>query len=124
MKTDLITVSASISIEELVENYVYKHHFKMYPVLDNSKLIGFVTTRMIKEIPKEEWKSRKVAGILRPCTEENSVGRDTDAMVALSKMYQSGNSRLMVIDDGKLVGIIAIKDMMEFLSIKMDIEKS
>jgi len=124
MKTDLVTVSSSMSIEELVEDYFYKHHFKMYPVLDNSKLIGFVTTRMVKEIPKEDWKLRKVEDIVRPCSNENTVSTDTDAVVALSKMYQSGNSRLMVLEDGKLIGIITLKDMMDFLSIKMDIEKN
>jgi len=124
MKTDLVTVSSSMSIEELVEDYFYKHHFKMYPVLANSKLIGFVTTRMVKEIPKEDWKLRKVEDIVRPCSDENTVSIDTDAMDALSKMYQSGNSRLMVLEDGELVGIITLKDMMEFLSIKMDIEKN
>ncbi len=124
MKTDLITVSSSIPIEELVEDYFYKHHFKMYPVLDNSKLIGCVTTRMVKEIPKENWKFRKVEEIISPCTEENSVRPDTDAMDAISKMYQSGNSRLLVVEAGKLVGIITLKDMMEFLSMKMDIEKN
>ena len=124
MKTDLVTVSSSMSIEELVEDYFYKHHFKMYPVLANSKLIGFVTTRMVKEIPKEDWKLRKVEDIVRPCSNENTVSTDTDAVVALSKMYQSGNSRLMVLEDGKLIGIITLKDMMDFLSIKMDIEKN
>jgi predicted transcriptional regulator len=124
MKTDLITVSASMPIEELVEDYFYKHHFKMYPVLDNSKLIGCVTTRMVKEIPKEDWMLRKVEEIVSPCTEENSVRPDADAMDALSKMYRSGNSRLMVLESGKLVGIIALKDMMTFLSMKMDIEKN
>lgn len=124
MKTDLVTVSASISIEELVEDYFYKHHFKMYPVLDNSKLIGFVTTRLVKEIPKEDWKLRKVEDIVRPCSDENTVSTDTDAVEALSKMYQSGNSRLMVLEAGELVGIITLKDMMDFLSIKMDIEKN
>ena len=49
---------------------------------------------------------------------------DTDAMDAISKMYQSGNSRLLVVEAGKLVGIITLKDMMEFLSMKMDIEKN
>jgi len=123
MKTDLITVSASMLIEELVEDYFYKHHFKMYPVLENSKLIGIVTTRMVKEISKEDWKLSKVGEITTPCTEENSIRPDADAMDALSKMYQSGNSRLMVLEEGRLVGIIALKDMMTFLSMKMDIEK-
>ena len=123
MKTDLITVSASMPIEELVEDYFYKHHFKMYPVLDNSKLIGFVNTHMVKEIPKENWKLRKVGEIASACSDENCVRPDADAMDALSKMSRSGNSRLLVLEDGELVGILTLKDMMTFLSMKMDIEK-
>ncbi len=123
MKTDPITVSASMPIEELVEDYFYKHHFKMYPVLDNSKLIGFVNTHMVKEIPKENWKLRKVGEIASACSDENFVRPDADAMDALSKMSRSGNSRLLVLEDGELVGIITLKDMMTFLSMKMDIEK-
>ena len=123
MKTDPITVSASTSINELVEDYFYKYHFKMYPVLDNSKLIGFVNTHMVKEIPKENWKLRKVGEIASACSDENCVRPDADAMDAISKMSRTGNSRLLVLEDGKLVGIITLKDMMTFLSMKMDIEK-
>jgi CBS domain-containing protein len=43
-------------------------------------------------------------------------------MDALSKMSQSGNSRLLVLENGKLVSIITLKDMVKFLSMKMDIE--
>ena len=77
---------------------------------------------MVKEIIKEDWMLRKVGEIVSPCTDENSVRPDTDAMDTLSKMSRSGNSRLLVIEDGELVGIITLKDMMTFLSMKMDIE--
>ena len=122
METDPITVSASTPINELVEEYFYKYHFKMYPVVDNSKLVGFINTHMVKEIPKENWKLRNVGEIARECSDENCVRPDADAMDALSKMSQSGNSRLLVLEDGELVGIITLKDMITFLSMKMDIE--
>jgi Zn-dependent protease/CBS domain-containing protein len=123
MKTDPVTVSNSISIEELVEDYFYKYHFKMFPVLDDSRLVGCVTTQQIKEIPKESWKQRTVDDILTPCTDENSVRFDADAIEALTTMYKSGNSRLMVVDGDKLVGILSLKDMMKFLSVKLDLEQ-
>ncbi|NIT13951.1 MAG: CBS domain-containing protein [Candidatus Dadabacteria bacterium] len=122
MKTDPVTVSASMPISELVEDYFYKYHFKMYPVVENSKLIGLVSTRMIKGIPKADWKLRKVGELATPCNNDNSIGPDADAMDALAKMSRSGNSRLVVLVDGELVGIITLKDMMTFLSMKMDIE--
>ena len=124
MKTDLITVPASTSINELVENYIYKYHHKMYPVLDDSGLIGCVTTRNVKEIPKDHWSSREVGEIASPLSDDNSIVYNADAMESLSKMSRTGNGRLLVLKDGKLVGIITLKDMIEFLSMKMDIEKN
>lgn len=124
MKTDLITVPASTSINELVESYIYKYHHKMYPVMDDSGLIGCVTTRSVKEIPKDHWSSREVGEIASPLSDDNSIVYNADAMESLSKMSRTGNGRLLVLKDGKLVGIITLKDMIEFLSMKMDIEKN
>jgi len=59
MKSDLVTVSPSISVEDLVEDYIYKHHFKMYPVVENDQLLGCVTLSQVKTIPKEGRKDRK-----------------------------------------------------------------
>jgi signal-transduction protein with cAMP-binding, CBS, and nucleotidyltransferase domain len=38
-------------------------------------------------------------------------------------MSKTGNSRLMVVDDGRLVGIITLKDIMGFLSVKLELDE-
>jgi len=40
----------------------------------------------------------------------------------LTFMNRTGNSRLMMMLDGQLVGIIALKDILKFLSHKIDLE--
>jgi len=37
-------------------------------------------------------------------------------------MSRTGTSRLMVVEDDRLVGIVALKDMLTLLSLKMDLE--
>jgi CBS domain-containing protein len=59
---------------------------------------------------------------LKPCLSENFVAPDTDAMKVLSIMHRTGNSRLIVVESDRLVGIIALKDLLDFLSLKMDLE--
>jgi hypothetical protein len=54
MKPDPIRVPPSISLRRLVEDYIYKYHYKMFPVLEDGKLLGCVTTREIKEIPRQD----------------------------------------------------------------------
>jgi Zn-dependent protease/CBS domain-containing protein len=123
MRKDPVTVPPSLSIGELVEDYVYKYHFKMFPVLEDGKLAGCITTRQVKEVPREQWRSSRVGDIASRCSEENSVSPDYDAVKALGLMSRTGNSRVMVVDKGRLVGIISIKDLMRHISLKMDLEE-
>ena len=43
-------------------------------------------------------------------------------MQALSNMSRQHVSRAMVVDDGRLVGILTLKDIMQFLSTKIELE--
>jgi Zn-dependent protease/CBS domain-containing protein len=122
MKTDPITVSSSLPVDQLVNDYFYKFHYKMFPVSDGNGLLGCVTTKQVKELAREEWNRRTVRDVLIPCSEENSVSSQTDAMQALSLMHRTGNSRLMVVDNNRLLGIVTLKDMLKFLSLKIDLE--
>jgi len=119
-----VTVPYQISVEQLVEDYVYKHHFKMYPVVQEEKLVGCVTTRDVKAIPREQWDQHTVKEASTACSSENTIASDADATDALALMSRTGNSRLMVVEGDRLVGIIALKDLLEFLSLKMDLEGS
>jgi Zn-dependent protease/CBS domain-containing protein len=124
MKTDPVTVPPSISLERLVEDYIYRYHFKMFPVIENSdRLLGCVTTKQIKEIPRDEWRQKTVGEIAARCSPENTIEPLADAMKALSVMKQTGTSRLMVVEGGRLVGIIALKDLLELLSLKVELEE-
>ncbi|HEX9733406.1 MAG TPA: site-2 protease family protein [Thermoanaerobaculia bacterium] len=124
MVRDPVTVPRAISVRELVEDYVYQHHFKMFPVVDGERLLGCVTTRRIKELPREEWESQSVGAIAEPCRDENTVGPGDDALAALAKMSGRQLSRLMVVEGERLVGVLALKDMLQFLSLKVELEGS
>jgi predicted transcriptional regulator len=122
MSTDVEKVPSSLSVEDLVEDYIYKHHYKMFPVVDNEKLIGCVNIKQVKEIPREEWDRHKISEIIDACSNENTIGSEEDALKALTVMRENNVSRLMVVEGDKLVGLIALKDMLEFLSLKIDLE--
>lgn len=123
MQRDVHTVPAETTLSDFVENYVYRHHHKLFPVVDNGDLRGCVTTHQLKEVPREEWDARTVGEILEPCSEANSAPPDKDAMKTLINMNRNGKSRLLVIDDGRLQGILSLKDLMKFISLKLEIEE-
>ncbi len=122
MKPDPVAVQRALSVAELVEDYVYRYHFKMYPVVDGDRLLGCVTTRQVKELPREEWTRQTVGSITEPCSAANTVSPDTDALEALAIMNREGTSRLLVVEHGRLAGIIALKDLLRFLALKVELE--
>ncbi|MFW6107172.1 MAG: site-2 protease family protein [bacterium] len=116
------TVSPEVPIDRFVDEFLYTYHFRMFPVVADGQLVGCVTTDDIKELPREEWANHTVGDVLTPCGEENAIPADADAVTALTKMNQTGNSRLMVVEDGDLVGIITLKDLWAYISRRVELE--
>jgi Zn-dependent protease len=124
MKTDPVTVPPSISLRQLIEDYIYKYHFKMFPVVEGSdKLIGCITTKQLEGVPRDEWGLKTVKELASQCSPENSIGPEADAIKALSLMARTGLGRLIVIEGNRLVGVITLKDMLKFLSLKLELEQ-
>ena len=125
MKTDPVAVRDDLSLKDLVEDYVNHHHYKTFPVVDaNGQLIGSVTTRQVREIPREEWSDKTVRDVMQEVNVENTLHPEDDAMRALSVMNQSGQSRYLVVEEGTLRGILSLKDLMEFFSLKVELEEA
>lgn len=123
MQPDPVTVSRAIPVEELVEEYVYRHHHKMYPVVDGERLVGCVTTRSVRELPREDWATTSVGAITEAVDECNSLRPRDDAMQALARMGRSGTSRFLVVaEDGRLAGILALKDLLRFFGAKLELD--
>jgi len=123
MKTDPVTVTPDMTVDRLVEDYVYVFHHKMYPVVsDSDKVDGCVTTRQIKEVPREEWSRKRVKDIEVPCSEDNTIAPDADAIKALSLMNRTGTSRLIVKEGDRLAGVVSLKDMLKFLSLRVELD--
>ena len=110
--------------QQLVQDYFYKYHYKMFPVLENGRVKGCISTREVKQIPHDQWSNYRVADIVKPCSRENTVSLHEDAIKALGLMSSTGNSRLMVLDGDKLAGIVTLKDLLQFLALKIDLEEN
>lgn len=123
MRSNPVTVTPSLSIAEWVDDYVYRYHYKMYPVLEDSRLVGCITVDSLQGLHRDAWSSTKVADVMESRSDANTVEAGMDTMTLLKNILQpGGRSRFMVVDDDRLVGIIALKDLLELISLKLQIE--
>jgi len=94
----------------------------MFPVVKDDKILGLITIEILKSHPHEEWKHLLVGNAMQLQNSENSIASNTPINDALNKMSETGLSRLLVIEHKKIVGIITLKDLLEYLALKMDLE--
>jgi Zn-dependent protease/CBS domain-containing protein len=119
-----VTVDPGLRLDRLVEDFIYRYHHKLFPVVDGDRLVGCVTSRQVKAVPRDRWAGTPVGEVMQACSDENTVGAETDAVDVLASMHRNKAGRLMVVRGDRLMGIIALKDLLEFLSMKIELEEA
>ena len=123
MEPDPVTVPAAISLAELAEGYVLRNHFQTFPVVREGTLIGCINSRIIRQVPRAEWKDRTVGEMSTACSGEETIAQSVDAMRALAKMTRTGRDQLMVVDGDRLVGVVTLGNLLRFLSLRLRVRR-
>jgi CBS domain-containing protein len=122
MNRQPIAVSPELTVRDLVEDYVYRHHHKVFPVVRDRRLLGCVTTTQVSGVGEDEWDQHIVADIVEPCSQDNIIAPEADTLEAMTKMQRTGRSPLLVVDRGQLVGILSLRDLLEYLTLKLQFD--
>lgn len=117
-----ISVSPHVTLRDWVEDYVYHYHHKGYPVMDNGHVDGFITTRALGDFSRSEWDRHTVAEAMEADISDLAISPHADALDAFERMQRTGSSRLLVIEGEQLLGIISLKDLLQFLQLKLELE--
>jgi Zn-dependent protease/CBS domain-containing protein len=122
MRTDVVSVPPRITVDDLVRDFFYRYHFRMFPVTQEGQLLGCVSAQRVRDLPQQDWAAHYASDIMEPCTVENTIAPGDDAIAALKRMSEARTSHLMVTEAGRLLGLITAKDLTNLLSRKMEIE--
>jgi CBS domain-containing protein len=121
MSRNVISVQPSLRIDRLVEDFYLTHKHITYPVIEGEKIVGIITLARVKEIPRDQWVEKTVREVMMPIQEGMILDPDGEAVDALQKMIRTGEGRLPVVKEGKPVGMITRKDILNLLEIKTDL---
>jgi CBS domain-containing protein len=87
---------------------------RQLPVFDKGKLLGFITDEaVIHAIVAGEWGGNPVETIMTRAPHSIELNRSVGAVLSL--MREFGISHVPILNSGKLVGLISIKDIIENL---------
>jgi CBS domain-containing protein len=122
MTSNVISVTESVSLDDLVQNYFYRYLFVSFPVVgDGGELIGMVSVKQVKDVPKDSWYEKKVRDIMIKASEIQVLSPNEEASRALNLLMRNELGRIPVVDGKRLVGIITRRDIMTLLMIKSDL---
>jgi Zn-dependent protease len=109
-------VPARLPIASLVQDHFMQLRYGSYPVVEGDALLGMVTLEGVKRVPKSEWGVRTAAEAMTPLAECAVLAPGASLEAALQEMGRVGaEGRALVVDGGRLVGIISASDVARWL---------
>lgn len=108
-------VEPDVTLENLVHDYVLRHHWRAFPVLSRGRLIGLVTLTDLKRIPRDQWISTRVSEAMTRAEDLKTVSRRDDALVAFKLMTEAKVNQLPVLENGNVVGMVNRESILTYM---------
>ncbi len=117
MVRDPVTVDADASVQSFINRVFIPTRHTAYPVLDGGRPVGIVSFRRALDMPPEDWRTTTVREIMVDAREA-SVDPETLLSEALPRLAYGDLRRLLVMRDGRLVGLLSMTDVSRLLEVQ------
>jgi Zn-dependent protease/CBS domain-containing protein len=121
MTPDPIAVPPNLPVSEFIDAYVYRYHHREFPMVRDGILLGRVGTKQITALDRSLWPQTEVFELALPCTLEDTIAPTSGIWNAIRQMSAGTRSHLFVVHDGRLIGVLSQRDLMELLSVKLEL---
>ena len=127
---DLMTARPAVIPDTLplslaVDDFFLAGHYVAYPVCTaDGDFRGLLRLDFLKEIPREKWPYVSAGDVVaEKSADALRIGVNESAARAMRLLLAPELTRLAVIEDGKLVGIVTRHDILHFIEIHTELEE-
>jgi Zn-dependent protease len=117
MIRDPVTLPADMSIGRFMDEVAWNRRFTSYPVLEDGQVVGLLAFRGVAEVPRSEWDARLVRDCMIPRERVPVLAEEDSAVDALGRLSEAEVNRGVVLDDGRLAGVVSITDLARALEV-------
>jgi Zn-dependent protease/CBS domain-containing protein len=115
MATNLVRIPPELSLQDAVDDYFMRYDHGAFPVDERGRTVGLLTLRGVRRVPRERWPTRRVRDHMVPLGDQVVVAPDARMDGVLGKLEDGQAGRVLVVDDGGVVGIITPSDLARWL---------
>jgi len=118
MTPEVVVLEAGTPLDEAVDNYFLRFGYGGFPVVHNGRLVGMLSLKEIKKIPRSQWGSLTVGEVMAPHSLQAEIHPDEPITAAMEKMFHDDRSRLVVRDGDKVRGLVTRSGIARFLDLR------
>jgi CBS domain-containing protein len=115
MAGDLLRIPPELSLQDAVDDYFMRYDHGAFPVEEQGRTIGLLTLRGVRRVPREQWPTRRVRDHMVPLSDQVVVAPEARMDGVLGKLQDGETGRVLVVQDGEVVGIITPSDLTRWL---------
>ena len=124
MSQDCMIVSPDITIERLVNEKILISGRRCFPVSANDHAEGLISMRDVSVIPRGQWNTKLVKDAMIPLTKLKLVGPDDDLNTVFQLLVNNDINQVPVLAEGNIVGMVGRDNIINFINIRSEIERS
>jgi CBS domain-containing protein len=117
MARDVMTVPAGASAADILDHHFWRHHVSSFPAVDGERVVGIVALDRVKALAPEARATTPVRDFMQPLSEALTVSPGDSLWQALEKLSRNGLGRAAVLEGGRLVGYLSLKDVAHVLAV-------
>lgn len=123
MIRDVMTIPADLPLSEAVREYFGRTGFGAYPVVRGDAAVGLLCLRDVLRQPPEERQVTSVQAAMLPLTEDLIAQPDEAVTETVGRLGASAAGRLIVMDGGRMVGLLTLRAVLRWLAMTRPEEK-
>jgi Zn-dependent protease/predicted transcriptional regulator len=118
MTPEPVTVPAGHTLGRFMDDVAWQRRHSTYPVLEDGRVVGLLDFSCVASIPRHDWDARSVRACMIPLARVPQLQPDDAAIDALVALSDTGANRGVVLEHGRLVGIISAADLGRALEVR------
>jgi CBS domain-containing protein len=117
MSREIVSISPELSVKSAIADYFLRYGYRGFPVRTNGTVHGIISLPDVKDLSVNEQDSRTVGEVMSAINDAMVVAPETPVSEALQRMSEENIARLLVMDDGRMVGMFTQTGVLRYLEI-------
>ncbi len=111
IERDPICVLPTLTLDKFFEAIEWQQRHTTYPVFDGERVVGLLPLGRVMSIPRERWPETRIESEMVPLSDVVLLREQAPLGEAIGDLAASDLQRGLVIEDGRLVGLVSVSDI-------------